>query len=59
MIDIGSSRSGLRSSPPSIVEISPSDIARRRLANWGAIQADMVRVIRRETFEYRGPADIY
>jgi len=51
MIDIGSSRSGLRSSPPSIVEISPSDIARRRLANWGAIQADMVRVIRRETFE--------
>ena len=53
MIDIGSSRSGLRSSPPSIVEISPSDIARRRLANWGAIQADMVRVIRRETFEYR------
>jgi len=53
MIDIGSSRSGLRSSPPSIVEISSSDIARRRLANWGAIQADMVRVIRRETFEYR------
>ena len=52
MIDIGSSRSGLRSSPPSIVEISPSDIARRRLANWGAIQADTVRVIRRETFEY-------
>jgi AraC family transcriptional regulator len=52
MIDISSSRSGLRSSPPSIVEISPSDIARRRLANWGAIQADTVRVIRRETFEY-------
>jgi AraC family transcriptional regulator len=52
MIDIGSSRSGLRSSPPSIVEISPSDIARRRLANWGAIQADTVRVIRREAFEY-------
>ena len=52
MIDIGSSRSGLRSSPPSIVEISPSDIARRRLANWGAIQADTVRGIRRETFEY-------
>ena len=43
----------LVSSPPSIVEISPPDIARRRLANWGAIQADTVKVIRRETFEYR------
>ena len=52
MSDIGSGLSGLRSSPPSIVEISPSDIACRRLANWGAIQADTVRVIRRETFEY-------
>jgi AraC family transcriptional regulator len=52
MSDIGGSLSGLRCSPPSIVEISPSDIARRRLANWGAIQADTVRVIRRETFEY-------
>jgi AraC family transcriptional regulator len=40
------------SSPPSIVEISPPDIARRRLANWGAIQADKVKVTRRETFEY-------
>ena len=39
-------------SPPSIVEISPPDIARRRLANWGAIQADKVKVTRRETFEY-------
>ena len=37
---------------PSIVEISPPDIARRRLANWGAIQADAVKVTRRETFEY-------
>jgi AraC family transcriptional regulator len=38
--------------PRSIVEISPPDIARRRLANWGAIQADTVNVTRRETFEY-------
>src|SRR5258705_3940809 len=52
MSDIGISLPGFASSPPSIVEISPSDIARRRLANWGAIQADTVRVIRRETFEY-------
>jgi AraC family transcriptional regulator len=37
---------------PSIVEISPPDIARRRLANWGAIQADAVSVTRRETYEY-------
>src|SRR3984885_12759709 len=50
--DIGISLSGLRSSPPSIVEISPPDIARRRLENWGAIQADAVKVTRRETFEY-------
>jgi len=42
---------GFPSSPPSIVEISPPDIARRRLANWGAIQADAVKVTRRETFE--------
>jgi AraC family transcriptional regulator len=41
------------SSLSSIVEISPPDIARRRLANWGAIQADTVKVTRRETFEYR------
>jgi AraC family transcriptional regulator len=54
MTDIGvnGSGSGSRSSPPSIVEISPPDIAHRQLANWGAIQADNVRVIRRETFEY-------
>jgi len=41
-----------RASPPSIVEISPPDIARRRLANWGAIQGDTVKVTRREAFEY-------
>ena len=50
--DIGINLSGFRSSAPSIVEISPPDIARRRLANWGAIQADTVKVTRRETFEY-------
>jgi AraC family transcriptional regulator len=52
MNDIGIGLSGFRSSAPSIVEISPPDIARRRMANWGAIQADTVRVTRRETFEY-------
>jgi AraC family transcriptional regulator len=51
MNDIGIGLSGFRSSAPSIVEISPPDIARRRLANWGAIQADTVKVTRRETFE--------
>jgi AraC family transcriptional regulator len=50
MNDIG--LSSFTSFAPSIVEISPPDIARRRLANWGAIQADAVNVIRRETFEY-------
>jgi AraC family transcriptional regulator len=48
-INLSSSRSSL----PSIVEISPPDIARRRMANWSAIQADAVKVTRRETFEYR------
>jgi AraC family transcriptional regulator len=38
MNDIGISLSGFSPSPPSIVEISPADIARRQLANWGAIQ---------------------
>lgn len=51
--DSGINLSNSRSSLPSIVEISPPDIARRRLANWGAIQADTVEVTRRETFEYR------
>jgi AraC family transcriptional regulator len=50
--DIGVRPSGFRSSPPSIVDISPPDIARRRITNWGAIQADTVRITRRETFEY-------
>src|SRR4051812_48068423 len=52
MNDIGIGLSGFSSSAPSIVEISPPDIARRRLTNWGAIQADTVRLTRRETFEY-------
>jgi AraC family transcriptional regulator len=52
MNDIGISLLGFRSFPPSIVEISPPDIARRQSANWGAIQVDTVRVTRRETFEY-------
>jgi AraC family transcriptional regulator len=50
--DGGNSRSYFRSSLPSIVEISPPDIARRRQTTWGAIQADNVRITRRETFEY-------
>ena len=51
MSDIGISLAGVPSPAPSIVEISPPDIARRRLADWGAIQADAVKVTRRETFE--------
>jgi AraC family transcriptional regulator len=52
MSDIGIGVPGFPASARSIVEISPPDIARRRLANWGAIQADTVKVTRRETFEY-------
>src|SRR5713101_1604298 len=52
MSDMGISLPGYPSPAPSIVEISPPDIVRRRLANWGAIQADNVRITRRETFEY-------
>jgi AraC family transcriptional regulator len=50
--DVGTNLSSFRSSLPSIVEISPPDIARRRLTNWGAIQAETVKVTRREAFEY-------
>ena len=52
MSDIGSTLPAFPSSPPSIVEISPPDIARRKLVNWGAIKADTVKVTRRDTFEY-------
>ena len=48
----GTSLPNLPASPASIVEISPPDIALRQLANWGPIQVDTVKVIRRETFEY-------
>jgi AraC family transcriptional regulator len=47
----GIGTAGVPSSPLPIVAISPPDIARRHLANWGRIQADNVRVTRRETFE--------
>jgi AraC-like DNA-binding protein len=50
MNDIGISY--LEAPPPPIVKISPTDIACRRLANWGSLQADVVNVTRRETFEY-------
>jgi AraC family transcriptional regulator len=49
-IRLGLSEAG--SSPPSIVRISPPDIAHRQLTHWGAIQADNVKIVRRETFEY-------
>src|ERR1035438_1221232 len=52
MSDIGISPVGFTPAPPPIVKITPPDIARRRLVNWGVIQADAVRVTRRETFEY-------
>ena len=48
----GINPSDLGSSHRSIVEISPPDIAYRRLAHWGAMQADTVKVTRRGTFEY-------
>jgi AraC family transcriptional regulator len=51
MTDIGLGHSSARSSPPSIVRITPPDIARRRLAQWGPIQADNVGITRRQTFE--------
>src|SRR6267142_4756287 len=47
----GSGILAVPSSPLRIVDISSPDIARRQLANWGRIQADNVRIIRRETFE--------
>jgi AraC family transcriptional regulator len=52
MNNIGVSLPPVSSRPPSIVEISPADIVRRQLANWGAIQADAVTLTQRERFEY-------
>jgi AraC family transcriptional regulator len=51
MNDTGISFPATPSPSGSIVEISPPDIARRRLAHWGTIQADNVRITRREPFE--------
>src|ERR1700676_5157164 len=59
MSGIGSGLPDFSSFPPSIVAISPPDIARGRLANWRAIQADKVKVARRETFEYGFQARIH
>jgi AraC family transcriptional regulator len=50
--DTGITLPAFPSCPWPIVQISPPDIAHRRLANWGVIQADAVAVTRRETFEY-------
>jgi AraC family transcriptional regulator len=50
--DVGVDPPAFRSSASSIVDISPPDIAHRRMTHWGAIQADNVKITRRETFEY-------
>jgi AraC family transcriptional regulator len=50
--NVGINRLNFRSALPSIVEFSPPDIARRRQENWGAVQADTVKVSRREPFAY-------
>jgi AraC family transcriptional regulator len=50
--DIGPGLTSTRISTPLIVRITPPDIAHRRLAHWGAIEADNVGITRRETFEY-------
>jgi AraC family transcriptional regulator len=52
MKNIGIGAAGFPPVPPPIVRISPTDIAFRRLANWGPLQAEAVKIIRRETFEY-------
>ena len=54
MSDIGIGSPRLPASPPpSIVKLSPPDIAQRRSASWSAIQADTIQVTRREPFEYK------
>jgi len=50
--EVGFGPSGFRLPHRAIVDISPPDIADRRLDNWGAIQADTVKVTRRDTVEY-------
>ena len=54
MSDIGIGSPRLPASPPpSIVTLSPPDIAQRRSVSWNAIQADTIQVTRREPFEYK------
>jgi AraC family transcriptional regulator len=55
--DSDSGSSGAHLPHRAIVEISPPDIADRRLASWGAIQADTVKIIRREAIEYSFQAE--
>jgi AraC family transcriptional regulator len=55
--DVGFSNSAGRLPHRAVVEISPPDIAYRRLANWGAIQVDTVKVTRRGAIEYAFQAD--
>jgi AraC family transcriptional regulator len=50
--EVGVGSSGFRLPHRAIVDISPPDIADRRLTNWGAIQADTVKVTRRDAVEY-------
>ena len=35
-----------------VVQIDPSDIARRHITRWNGVQTDAVQVLRREPFEY-------
>jgi AraC-like DNA-binding protein len=55
--DADAASSSFPSPRHAIVEISPPDIAERRQANWGAIQAVTVKIIRRGAIEYSFRAD--
>lgn len=52
IVPVGAASAAVLGSASSLVRFTPSDIARRHLARWNAIQADAVEVLRREPFEY-------
>jgi len=52
VVSAGAASAAVRTRAASLVRFTPSDIARRYLTRWNAIQTDAVEVLRREPFEY-------
>ncbi len=49
MVELDASVAGAR---PPVVQMAPSDIARRQFTKWNGIGAESVELTRRERFEF-------